>query len=232
MLEESDSDQENNHKPAHCVWVLAASPIWSGQESVDWLPRPDRVVAADGGSSLAARLGVVPDLVIGDLDSSPPSVLAELEASSVEVRRYAHDTKWETDTELAVLAALQWRPDTIILLGGVGGRLDHTLANVLLLTHPKLAEVDVRVIEGRQEVSLAKPGRWNAVNGKVGDTVTLLPVGGDAEGVSTQDLLFPLKSEPLLEGRGRGVSNQVSGPNPQVWLDGGQLLIVVLRIGA
>jgi thiamine pyrophosphokinase len=213
---------------SRCVWVLAASPVWSSPDRLRHLPPPDVVIAADGGSTLAARLGLTPDLVIGDLDSSDPALLLQLEAQGIRFERFRHETKVETDTELAALAALAWQPDTVIVLGGVGGRLDHSLANLLLLSHPQLAGHDVRVVDGRQAALLAKPGRWNALPAAEGDTVSLLPVGGDVEGVGTKDLLYPLHDETLLVGRGRGVSNEVTGPGPSVYYRSGLLLAVVV----
>ncbi len=213
----------------NCVWVLAASPVWSGPIAVDWLPRADRVVAANGGTGLAAQLGLQPDLVVGDLDSSDPALVAKLEADRVEVRRYKHNTKSETDTELAVLAALEYRPQKIVVLGGTGGRLDHTLANIFLLSNPMLARVDIRVVEGRQEVFLAKSGEWNVLGAEQGDTVTLLPLGGDARGVRTGELEYPLFDETLSAGSSRGVSNVAVSTGARVWLESGNLLVVVLH---
>jgi thiamine pyrophosphokinase len=178
---------------------------------------------------LASRLGITPDVVVGDLDSYDPALVDGLLASGVEVRRYEHHLKMETDTELAMLVALEWQPETIILMGGMGGRLDHSLANILLLTHPQLAPVDVRIIDGNQQVSLAKPGRWNDIRGDRGDTVTLLPVGEEAQGVRTEGLHWPLYGETLPPGRGRGVSNLIDEPGARVWVEAGQLLIVVLH---
>lgn len=214
-----------------CVWVLAASPVWTSPERMRDLPGPDVVIAADGGSTLAARLGLVPDLVIGDLDSSDPDLMRELEAGRVKFDRFQHESKLETDTELAVLAALTWQPDTILVLGAVGGRLDHSVANLLLLTHPQLVLHDVRLVDGKQVALLAKPSRWNKIPASVEDTVSLLPVGGEATGVETSDLRYPLSSETLLVGRGRGVSNEVTGPQPRVFYEQGLLMIVVVRTG-
>src|SRR4051812_26212139 len=134
------------------VWILASSPVRSAVSTVAWLPAPDHVVAADGGSTLAKRLGLTPDLIIGDLDSADPALVAQWEATGVEVQRYQHTEKLETDTELAVLEALRWQPGRIYLLGAMGGRLDHEIANILLLTHPRLASIDLRIVAGRQEI--------------------------------------------------------------------------------
>ncbi len=103
------------------------------------------------------------------------------------------------------------------------------LANVLLLTHPQLAGMDVRLLEGRQEVWLAKPGCWNQVAGQPGDLITLLPVGNDATGVLLEGFAFPLNHETLQAGRGLGVSNELAAESARLWLDGGKLLVVVSR---
>jgi thiamine pyrophosphokinase len=213
-----------------CVWVLASGPHEDLQKALQWAPKPDRVIAADGGTALASELGLKLDLIIGDIDSSSPSLVEQYQAEGVEVRRYDHNTKWETDTELALLAALDWQPTTIIMLGALGGRLDHTLANILLLTRPQLASLDLRILDGPHEVFLAKPGKWNPIQGRKGDTVTLLPVGGDTLGVSTIGLRWPLQGETLPEGYGRGVSNVLDVPDAQVRLEEGQLLVVALHI--
>lgn len=220
----------NKQRQAKCVWVLAASPEVTHVTDFDRLPRPDAVIAADGGSTLAHHLGLAPDLIVGDMDSSDPALLAQFAGADVPFERHDHNTKWETDTELAVLAALAWHPDTVVLLGALGGRLDHSLANILLLTHPALADVDFRIWDGEQETWLAKPGKWNPVEGKRDDLVTLLPIGVEASGVSTRGLLYPLSSEPLTPGRGRGVSNRIAEGDAAVWLDKGLLMVVVVHL--
>jgi thiamine pyrophosphokinase len=212
-----------------CVWVLASGPYEDLQSALQWAPNADRVVAADGGTALAHELGLFPDLIIGDIDSSPPSLVERFQAQGVEVRRYDHNTKLETDTELALLAALEWQPDIIVLLGALGGRLDHALANILLLTRTAFIPLDIRIIDGKQEAFLAKPGQWNSIRGDEGDTVTLLPVGEDALGVRTKRLHWPLQGETLPQGHGRGVSNRIDEKGAQVTLDEGLMLVVVLH---
>jgi thiamine pyrophosphokinase len=214
--------------PARTVWVLAASPDW--EEDIAWLPPPDAVVVADGGAQIATRLGLTPALIVGDFDSCDPASLAQVEwwrRAGAEVRTYRHETKVETDTELAVLAALELRPARIYLLGATGGRIDHTLANVFLLTHPNLRDTDVRIVEGKQEIFLARAGAWNPMTGSPGDTVTLLPVGCDVTNVELTGLLYPLEKETLPLGRGRGVSNEMVNNDAAVRFESGLLLVVV-----
>jgi len=221
----------NNSMPERrkstCVWVLASGPHEDIETTLRWAPEADWVIAADGGTLLAQELGLKIDLIIGDIDSSPTPLVRQLEAEGIEIRRYEHDTKWETDTELALLAALDYMPETIVLLGALGGRLDHSLANVLLLTRPAFAPLDIRILDGRHESFLARTGKWNQIRASKGDTVTLLPVGSDVLGVGTEGLHWPLAGETLPHGFGRGVSNQVDVEDARVRLDEGLLLVVV-----
>ena len=216
--------------PEGSIWVLAGSPSGYDPGTIQRLGKPSRVIAANGGSVLAAKLGIVPDLVIGDLDSADPLLISRWEQGGVEMRRYGHTTKSETDTELALLIAARWldeQHNTIYVLGGTGGRLDHSLANVLLLTHPELVEVDVRLVEGTQEVMLAKPQRWNHIEAAPGQLLSLLPVGDDVTGITLEGCVYPLSSETLAAGRGRGVSNEIVAANARLWFDTGLLLVVV-----
>ncbi|MFL5735337.1 MAG: thiamine diphosphokinase, partial [Chloroflexia bacterium] len=212
-----------------CIWVLSGAPLPAEPPDVSRLPRPDRVVAADGGQGLAELLGLDPDLVVGDLDSIDPASLARLETEHVAIERYEHHLKSETDTELAALAALRWQPERIIILGAVGGRLDHTLANILLLTNPAFRDVHVSIADGAQELFLAKPSRWTVVRGEPGDTMSLLPLGEPATGITLEGFEYPLSDETLTAGSGRGVSNRLAGAEGRIWLGGGQLLVVVCR---
>jgi thiamine pyrophosphokinase len=206
--------------------VLSGAPS-PDLPAVKTLPRPDRVVAADGGTALAEALGVVPDVVVGDLDSADPELVDRLREQGVEFRMFYHHLKAETDTELAVLTALRWHPESVVILGAIGGRLDHTLANVLLLTHPALGQTRVKIVDANREIYVARPGSWTQIEGQAGDIVTLLPLGGEARGVRLEGLEYPLVGETLHKGRGRGASNVLLSGSGRVWLDSGDLLVIV-----
>src|SRR5215211_2405352 len=96
-----------------CVWVLASGPAPDLEIATAHAPVPDVVIAADGGVVLADKLGMTPTLIIGDVDSSPSALVVKYEQLGVEVRRFDHNTKWNTDTELALLAALEWQPRVV-----------------------------------------------------------------------------------------------------------------------
>ena len=189
----------------------------------------DLVIAADGGAIWLDELGRRPDRLVGDLDSVDASLVERLEAAGTRVDRHPA-AKDESDTELAIRCALDAGADEIVLVAAMSGaRLDHELANVLLLAHPALRGRDVRIVRGPISLRVLHGGERLALDGGVGDTVTLLALGADASGVTTGGLRYPLRGEALGVGASRGVSNEVVEPPASVALEHGTLLVVELK---
>jgi thiamine pyrophosphokinase len=183
-----------------------------------------QTIAADGGSRHAARLDLRIDTVVGDLDSLDPELRASLDAAGARLE--VHSThKDETDLELALIDATQRGAEQIIVLGALGGRLDMTLANVLLLLHPELAATHIELWNGSQTAWLIRPPGDN-IAGAPGDTLSLIPLTGDAEGVITQGLEYPLNDERLAFGKARGISNVFTAGRVHVSLRSGILMVV------
>ena len=170
------------------------------------LPAGTRVIAADSGVDHALALGVAVDLVVGDFDSASPGSLAEAEAAGAILERHPA-AKDLTDLELALDAALALAPRCVHVVGGHGGRLDHLLANVLLLCRPSYHDITITAQMGAARVAVVRDTA--PLHGPVGDLVTLLPVHGPARGVTTTGLLYPLDAEDLHPGTTRGVSNEL-----------------------
>jgi thiamine pyrophosphokinase len=182
------------------------------------------IVAADGGARLAQHFGLRVHTVIGDMDSLSAAELAALEHQGADIQRYPEE-KAETDLELALKWVVERDVTWIRVVGGVGDRLDQTISNVYLLALPVLKGCDVRLVAGRQETWLLYPGEA-AIEGATGDTVSLIPVGGAAQGIRTENLYYPLCDEPLLFGPARGVSNVMDADTARVGLREGLLLVV------
>jgi thiamine pyrophosphokinase len=194
---------------------------------VRWLQTADLVIAVDGGTAWLTAVGRRPDFVIGDLDSADPSLIAALQANGVPVERH-QAAKEASDTELAVERAIAAGADEIVILGALAGsRLDHQLANLMLLADRSLSGVrDLRIARGDTLVRALHAGGEMALESTAGDLVTLLPVGGDATGVRTAGLRYPLARETLTIGRSRGLSNLVVASPASVALEGGTLLVI------
>ena len=183
----------------------------------------DIVICADGGAQHALALGLTPDVVIGDLDSLDGGLQAQLESEGCQI--IVHPTrKDETDLELALRYAVDNGVAEILILGALGGRMDQTLANVLLLALPELEGIKTRIVAGDQEMFLIRGQAL--IKGRVGDTVSLLPIAGDVTGITTEGLEYPLQRGTLKFGPALGVSNALTAPVARVQVEHGLLLCV------
>lgn len=203
------------------VVVTGGDPI--DRALVEHLAAGAFVIAADSGVEHAASLGLTVDLAVGDMDSVSPAALAAAAGAGAAVERHP-EAKDATDLELALDAAVARGARRVQVIGGDGGRLDHLLANALLLAAPRYAGIELHAHMGAAQVTVVRVA--TTLHGAAGDLVTLLAVGGPAEGVRTEGLLYPLRGEDLLPGSTRGVSNELVHERATVRLDRGVLLVV------
>ena len=210
--------------------IIFANGEFPDPRAASTLIRPgDLIIAADGGTHHALAADVTPHIIIGDLDSLLAETLSELKAAGTQIVRFS-PRKDETDLELALLHAAREGATEIVVLGALGGRLDQTIANVLLLALPKLEGIDVRIVEGTQEAFLIRDEA--VIEGSPGDTVSLIPLGGDTEGVTTTWLEWPPDEDTLRFGAARGVSNVLTREQAHVRVRRGSLLCVVTHAKA
>ncbi len=206
--------------------IIANGQIRDGDFLRSLVAPMDLVICADGGASNALALGLQPQVVIGDLDSLDGDLQAQLEAEGCKVLAYPVH-KDETDLELALYYAMEHGIDEILILGALGGRIDQTLANVLLLALPELRSVKVKIIDGRQEVFLIRDEAL--IEGQVGDTLSLLPLTEEVTGIYTEGLEYPLENGTLYLGPALGVSNTLTAPQARVRMGQGLLLAVIIH---
>jgi thiamine pyrophosphokinase len=191
----------------------------------DWAAGIDLVVAADGGAIGAERLGFRIDLVVGDGDSLGDADLERLASAGVAVQRSPAE-KDESDTQLAVLAAIERGATWIVIVGALGGRrVDHALANVSLLALRALGGRPCSILDETARIRLLTgPGEMD-VEGPPGGLVSLLPLG-DVDGVTTEGLAYPLNDERLPMGPARGLSNVRTASRSRIAIRSGRLLVV------
>ena len=194
--------------------------------AADALPAGAYVIAADSGLEHAATLEVRVDLAVGDFDSVSARRLADAEAGGTEIRRHRTD-KDVTDLELALESALELGVRQVVVVGALGGRLDHELANLLLLASDRWADVALELRDATARVVVARGRR--TLTGGVGDNLTLLAVGGPAEGVSISGVRWPLEDARLDPGSSLGVSNEFESPLAVLTVKTGVVLAVQPR---
>ncbi len=204
--------------------------VFAGGDLVDAgrlppLPRAALLIAADGGLAQAEHLGLRVDVVVGDMDSVDPASLEAAMAAGATVERHPGN-KDATDLELALDRAIHSGCRRVVIVGGLGGRIDHLLANALLLGATPEEGPVVEWWADAARVSTVRPGHPLHSTAAEGDVVSLIPVGGPATEVTTVGLRWPLTGDTLKPGSTRGVSNEATAARFTVATGGGVLLVV------
>ncbi|MFQ5613502.1 MAG: thiamine diphosphokinase [Anaerolineae bacterium] len=185
----------------------------------------DFIICANGGTRHAASLGLQPDLIVGDLDSLPADLLAELRGRGVRVQ--AHPArKDQTDLELALQAAAAAGVDEAVIVTALGGRLDQMLANILLLTRPEWSALALSLVDGRQRATLLRGPGGLTVPGAPGDTLSLIPLTERASGIALTGVEWPLDGASISLGSTLTISNALTRPAATVRIERGLVLVV------
>ena len=214
--------EDSTNRQKRAVLVASGTP---DPADAAWLRDADLIVAVDAGADWLAARGVRPDALVGDLDSVAPALVRSMEADGVAIERHP-PAKDQSDMELAITYASRHGADEIVVIGAFGGpRIDHEVANVLLLVGG--AETYRLVLaRGEARVTAARGATERTLEGSPGSLVSLFAAGGDAQGVTTTGLEYPLRDETLTTGSSRGLSNVVVERPATVSLRHGTLLIV------
>lgn len=205
--------------------ILINGDIWDYGAVQHFVRDSDILIAADGGVRHSLSLNRTPDIVVGDMDSADPALLSQLQARNVQVERHP-PVKDQTDLELAIERALREGADEIILLGATGGRLDQTIANVLILAQ-RPWPAQITLAEGNQTATLLRGPTTLQISGNAGETVSLIPLSPRVTGVTYSGLDYGLQDATIELGSTRGVSNAMSSSHATVSITDGMALIVV-----
>lgn len=201
-------------------------------DNLSWLAgvlkKDDRVICVDGGSRYAAALGIVPHVIVGDMDSIDREKLNSFSGQGAVIREYPAD-KDDTDTALALAEALAGKPDEIVILGAIGTRFDHSLANVHLLRVALDHGVPARIVNRYNEISLVAPHRPAVVEGEPGDLFSLLPLTERVTGVYVQGARWPLRDATFVIGNPYGVSNRLAAGRAEISIASGLLLLIKIN---
>jgi thiamine pyrophosphokinase len=188
------------------------------------LPAGAFVIAADSGVEHAAALGLSVDVLVGDLDSASPEAVSAAEAAGVRIERHPA-AKDATDLELALDYALAAGATRVTVVSGGGGqRLDHHLAELVLLASERFAPLRIDARIGNARAVAIHAGEEVSLTGAPGAVLTLLALGGLARGVTTTGVRWPLDADRLEPGSTRGVSNEIVSNPVRVHLASGSLL--------
>jgi thiamine pyrophosphokinase len=181
------------------------------------------VICADGGAVHARKFGILPDVLIGDFDSIPEDILTNFEDQGVEVLRYPIE-KDLTDTELAVNYACEKGFTSIVFIGALGTRFDHSLSNIFMLKGLLDRGINGTIVDEHNEITIIKDSIL--LKKEKGIKISLLPLSAATEGVTTEGLCYPLNEETLKMGSTRGISNEFVSDVAQIGISGGLLVVI------
>ncbi|MCY3849570.1 MAG: thiamine diphosphokinase [Acidimicrobiaceae bacterium] len=204
---------------ASALIVASGAP----RRSVERAPQSDLVIAADAGLEVLQAADRPVDLVVGDLDSVSADALSAAAAAGAEIARYPRD-KDESDLELALSAAISRGVQRIHAVLRDGGRLDHQLANLLVLASTRWRSAEIDAVVGEHRVWVVH--RERTIPLVAGEPLALHAVGGSAAGVTTTDLKYPLVDADLPGLVALGISNEAVAASPVVRIESGVVLAI------
>ncbi len=207
--------------------VVANGSYTSSPETIDRLKRADLVIAADGGANYCQESAVIPDIVVGDLDSILSGNLASLEqGNTTKIIRYPR-RKNATDLELALDLALEKGTSCLWIEGGLGRRWDMSFATIMLAASPKYRAMDIFLRDESSIMRILHPEKKYDLALPKGQLVSLLPIRDDACGVTLKGFEYPLEDATITFGSSRGISNVAVGKNTIVLFQRGILLCII-----
>ena len=183
----------------------------------------DYVICADGAAKYLMNINIYPDLLVGDLDSIDDDALRWIENGKVKLERFPVK-KDMTDTELAIEFALKQSPHKINIVGAIGSRMDHSLGNIMLLYKIHKMGTAARIINEINDMTITDSNI--KIEGKIGQTVSIIPIGGDVSGVTLEGLEYPLNDCNIHMGSSLGISNRFIKDTATISVKEGTLLVI------
>ena len=189
----------------------------------------DCMIAADSGMDFLYRNGIVPDVIAGDFDSVGSESLAYFQGlNNVHVMKL-NPIKDDTDTEFVIREAIRRGATEIAILGATGTRLDHVLANVNLLGIGLEENISLELVDKHNRIRMIADSLEINKDEQFGSVVSILPVKGDANGVTLEGMKYPLENADVACFSSLGVSNEIVGDVAKISVKQGVLLVIESR---
>lgn len=208
--------------PAGRVVIVAGGSLT--EDLLQYIDEEDFIIGADRGALFLISHGITPDLAVGDFDSIPPDALDLIREGSREMLACDPVDKDLTDSELALDLALDRQPESILMAGVTGTRLDHTLASIQMMTRALQRQVHCAAMDCHNYITLT--GSTAVVPERGYTYVSLLPLTPEVTGITLEGFQYPLENATLKLGQSLAVSNRLAEPQGTVKIESGLLLII------
>jgi thiamine pyrophosphokinase len=205
------------------VIIFANGEIKNYVYAKKYIKPQDFLIASDGGLKHMDKIDIIPNLIVGDLDSLQKEILVKYKKMGVEIQKF-NPKKDLTDTEIAINYAITNKYSEIVIFGGLGGRLDHSLGNIQLLYKCLKNNVKATLINDFEVVILINDNI--IINKDVGSVVSLIPFSDTVKGINTKGLEYELINGTLNCGETRGISNIIKNDVVEINIKEGVLTII------
>lgn len=210
----------------HALIITGGSidTAFAGQyvENHDW----DMIISADSGMEFCREAGLLPDLLLGDFDSAKPETLQFFQERCPQRILTFPAEKDETDTELAILKAVEAKAEEITILGGTGSRLDHVLGNIQLLKMALDAGVKCMIVDAHNRIRMIDKALELKKSEQFGHYISLIPFTPQVRGLTLTGFAYEVHDFTLNSGKARGVSNEIAAKRAFIELKEGILLVI------
>lgn len=184
----------------------------------------DFIIGADGGCNHLYKMNIIPNYIVGDLDSIDKNLVNYYKSKKVLFKKYPTH-KDETDSEICVYLAKELKADKIDFIGTLGGRIDHMLANIGLMYHTKNMNINPRILSSEEEILIIKDEEIT-LKGKKGNTVSIISIMGEAKGVTLDKLEYPLNNANINYLSPLGISNVMLCDECNIKIENGCVLVI------
>jgi thiamine pyrophosphokinase len=181
------------------------------------------IICCDGGARHFRNLTIRPDVIIGDMDSIDPAQFATYSTQETKIIKYSSNKDY-TDTELALDYGMGLKPERIFIWCALGGRIDHTLANIFLLCRAQEKGIETFLIDEYSDAFVLN--KEVVFINEAGKIVSLLALTPEVTGITLAGFLYPLENGTLKMGESRGISNIIIKANANITVEKGKLLVV------
>lgn len=186
----------------------------------------DKVIAVDGGLSALLPLGLVPNAIVGDFDTISEEVLKAYEKQPNITWEVHKPEKDETDTELALITAMNLGCSKLVLLGATGGRMDHAIGNIQLLYLCAKKNVSAAIVDRKNRITVLTEGRSFVSSQCWGRYISFLPLTGEVKGITLTGFKYPLFQKDISVGTSLCISNELTGEQGSITFSAGALICV------
>ncbi len=188
--------------------------------------KKETIIAVDKGLEKLSKLNIVPTHIVGDFDSISKEILEPYQANKQIIFHKYNPEKDNTDTDIAIRLAIQLKSEAITILGALGKRMDHSLANIHILKYALDSKIPCQIIDNYNKIYLIEDKHTLYQNKTYGKYISLIPLTSKVEGITLNGFKYPLTNDSMPIGLSLGVSNEIVEEVATIELKKGIIIVI------